>query len=208
MPMLALLVLLLLNRGNGQNDPSISCPFRLYCTEHGTTVLKLPAVPVSVKLLVRRVDDVSKTLEVYDPENCLPELLLRLNYSSFYPFGANAFEELFEPSNITFFDCSSIGQRHLRNREQAFSDAQDMLSCPIYTAEDYDDVVESDLVSCTKLFRRVLPVPAFDIQSNSLTLRWSKTNFDRRCFVDCKKSGKERKSVSLAATGEKRAKHS
>ena len=93
MPMLALLVLLLLNRGNGQNDPPIPCPFRLYCTEHGTKVLELPAVPVSVKLLVRRVDNVSKILEVYDPENCLPKLLLRLNYSSFYPFGANAFDE-------------------------------------------------------------------------------------------------------------------
>ena len=205
MPMLVLLLLLLLDLGNGQNDPPIPCPFRLYCTDNEVKMLELPAVPVPVKLLLRPSYVGSKTLEAYDPENCLPELFLRVNYSSFVPFrSTHGNEESYGWTNITFFNCSSIGQRHLRNEEQTFPNAPDMLSCPIYVADDFDDVVDLDLVSCTKLFRRVLPVPTYEIQANSFLLEQFEKNFASGCFVDCKKSGKKRKSIILAAIGEKR----
>ncbi|KAJ1379329.1 hypothetical protein SESBI_47003 [Sesbania bispinosa] len=193
----SLLMVLLMKLGSAQNG----CPFRLTCTQN-KKMLELPAVPVPVKLLVSDIDYGTRTLEAHDPENCLPRLFLRLNYSSFYPFSGVDYG-YGDRNNISFFDCSSVGKRHLRNNYQIQDDAQDMLSCPIYAADDFDGIIDTDLVSCTKLFEfdRVLPVPAYEIQRNSLSLGWSDTNFDRSCF-DCKhKSKKKTTSILLATAG-------
>ncbi|XP_061336784.1 rust resistance kinase Lr10-like [Gastrolobium bilobum] len=194
MTMLALVMLLLMNLGDAQNGPSIPCPFRVSCTQNNK-MLEIPVVRVPVKLVVSHIDYRLQTLEAYDPENCLPELFLRLNYSSFLPFF-----KFVEPYNISFFNCSSVGQRHLRNMYQIEEDAQDMLSCPIYMAYSEQSIVDLDLISCTKLFDQVFPFSPFAIMRNSFSLVWSETNFDSRCF-ECTQKSKKPTSIFLTAAG-------
>ncbi|KAJ1439195.1 Serine-threonine/tyrosine-protein kinase, catalytic domain [Sesbania bispinosa] len=198
MTILSLLMVLLMKLGSAENGPSNRCPFHLSCTQN-KLMLELPAVPVPVKLLVSVIYDETQTIVAHDPENCLPRLILKLNYSSFLPF-SGADSGYGARNKISFFDCSSAGKRHLRNYYQTQDDAQDMLSCPIYAADYYENsIVDLDLVSCTKLFDRVLPIPAYDIQSNSLVLGWSDTNIDRGCF-DCKHKSKKKTTTIILST--------
>ncbi|XP_020981618.1 rust resistance kinase Lr10-like [Arachis duranensis] len=206
--LLLLLLLVNLNLGNCGDHHPVQCPVRLYCKEnnilgiHYTTgILELPGFPSSVKLTVRHVNYTSKTLEIFDPKHCLPELFLRLNYSSFYPFRSikqsldfdSDLAEPPEPTNVTFFNCSSRDQPHRRRPSDSdeqdrisLTDEQDALSCPIYVAEDYDDVIDSNLLPCTKLFHRVMPVSATRIRSNSMVLVWNETTHNGHgCFVGC-----------------------
>lgn len=145
-----LLMLLLINLGNGQNDPSIRCPFRLSCARrhNNQQVLEFPAFPVPARFQVIDIDCKSQELFLSDTQNCLPRLFLRNNYSLFYPF------RLASPLvsyNITFFNCSSVAQHHLKSWEQTNPGAQDMLSCPIYAAGFGESVVGLDLFRCTKI---------------------------------------------------------
>ncbi|XP_061336783.1 rust resistance kinase Lr10-like [Gastrolobium bilobum] len=194
MTILALLLLLLMNVGNAKNGPSIACPIRVSCTENRKT-LELPAVPVPVKLVVSRIDYRLQTLEAYDPENCLPELLLRLNDSSFLPFFK--FTGSF---NISFFNCSSVKQRHPRYGNLTQDYAQDLLSCPIYVAYADESIIELDLISCTKLSDHVLPFLESEIMRNSISLVWTETNFDDGCF-ECTHKSKNPTSFVLTAAG-------
>ncbi|KAL2318177.1 hypothetical protein Fmac_032053 [Flemingia macrophylla] len=95
-------------------------------------------------------------------------------------------------SNLSFFNCSSVGHRHLRNYMQLRPDAHDMISCPIYVSDSYDSILKMDLTSCTKMFDIIAPVKAFYLQENFLGLRWFKPNCiegDIECF-DCKRTRK------------------
>ncbi|KAL2318182.1 hypothetical protein Fmac_032058 [Flemingia macrophylla] len=88
-------------------------------------------------------------------------------------------------SNLSFFNCSSVGHRHLRNYMQSRPDAHDMISCPIYVSDSYDSILKMDLTSCTKMFDIIAPVKAFYLQENFLGLRWFKPNRiegDIECF--------------------------
>ncbi|XP_016207330.1 rust resistance kinase Lr10-like [Arachis ipaensis] len=103
MPTFLLLLLLNLNLDIAIcHDDPVPCPVRLYCSENKTNILELPGFPSSVKLHVSRINYASKTLQVYDPEHCFPELFLRLNYSSFYPFRSikqYSFDDPLKPAN-------------------------------------------------------------------------------------------------------------
>jgi len=198
--------------GNGL--PSIGCPFNLSCTHDNKKILELPAYPLPIKLLITDINYMSHVLEARDPENCLPRLLLQSNFSSsIFPFriidGSGLDPQFDEFTNISFFDCSSLGRRYLRKDSQTYGDEQqDLISCPIYMAAFEDDMVESNLVFCTKLSQRVLPLIryfpveydyyGYTIRQTSISLSWSETNFDKGCFK-CKNKSKK---IILSSAGE------
>ncbi|XP_020961024.1 rust resistance kinase Lr10-like [Arachis ipaensis] len=211
--MAALLLMLLLNlnpdMGIYHDDP-VPCPVRLYCSEDKTNILELPAFPSSVKLPVTSISYTSNTLQVYDPKHCFPQLFLTLNYSSFYPFQSikqsldfDSFYDPLHPTNCTFFDCSSSVPPNILS---GYYEEQDLLSCPILIALDDDNIIESNLVFCTKLTRHVLPISLCNIKWNwePLYLVWSTETFKSGCFVACNVSNKgteHHESILLPLTG-------
>ncbi|KAK2453264.1 rust resistance kinase Lr10 [Trifolium repens] len=197
--------------GNGHNIPSIVCPFKLSCKHNNKKILELPAYPVPIKLIVNNINYTSQTLEAHDPHNCLSRLLLEHNFSSsIFPLRINGsrlyhyFEDDLYSFNVSFFDCSSLGQLYLKKKNQIdFDGEQDMISCPIYIAPFGYDIVEYNLVFCTKLSQRVPPLilsesSLYGIRENSILLSWSETNLDKGCFK-CKH--KSKKKIILSAVG-------
>ncbi|GAU44193.1 hypothetical protein TSUD_373280 [Trifolium subterraneum] len=192
-----LALLLLVNLGNGLSDTSISCPFKLNCT-HNMKILELPTHPVPVKLIITDIDYRFHWIYLSDPGKCLPRLLLDHNLSSVFPFSYDS--KFSEPTNISFFNCSSV--QHLRSNYQVDDGAQDMISCPIFVADsDNQNIVESDLVYCVKLFDRVSSFDAYSIQSNLLSWTWYGTNFDIECLRCEHKSKKKITFIILSSAG-------
>ncbi|XP_020540836.1 putative RING-H2 finger protein ATL21A isoform X1 [Jatropha curcas] len=103
---------LCLNAVCARNEPVIRFPFRiknrqfrscgypgfdLSCDKiSNRTILELP---YSVKFTVQAIDYASQELWVNDPNNCLPDQILSLNFSD-SPFDALYYQ------NFTFFNCS------------------------------------------------------------------------------------------------------
>ncbi|XP_052119359.1 rust resistance kinase Lr10-like [Arachis duranensis] len=220
MPALLLLLLVSLNLsigicyhdGDGDDDDDpVGCPVRVYCSENNANILELPGSSSSVKLPIRHINYTSKTLEIYDPKHCFPELSLRLDYSSFHPFryikhflDFDSYDDSLEPTNCTFFDCSSGVPANILIG--GFYDVEDLLFCPIYNSFDEDDVVEANLVFCTKLARHVLPISVCSNQTRwpPLYFGWSTNTFESGCFLACNKSNKGTqlyKSIFLPLTG-------
>ncbi|RHN77775.1 putative concanavalin A-like lectin/glucanase domain-containing protein [Medicago truncatula] len=196
-----LIVLLLLNKslGNGLSDASIGCPFKLNCT-HNMNILELPTHPVPVKLMVTDIDYRFKSIDLSDTRNCLPQLLFDHNFSSIDSLKLFV-SQFLGSTTISFFDCSWV--LHLRKNEQIYNSAQDMISCPIYVADsDLENIVESDLVYCIKLFDHVSSFDASTIQYNRLSLTWSGTNFDIGCLKCEHKSKKKITFVILSSADE------
>jgi len=201
---LALLLLLVsVNLVNGQNNDnsSVECPFRLSCSRYKNQYLEFPSKPVSKKFLIRDIDCKLKNLVLSDSQKCLPRLFLTNNFSLFYPFQSDS-----SYNNITFFNCSSVGVHHLKSWYQRNPGVQDMLSCPIYATDPYESVVDLDLLSCTRMFDKVLPVSArFHIMFNTVRLSWSETTFPSQCLEYDQlhhKSKKKLTSIILVTTGE------
>ncbi|XP_014521803.1 rust resistance kinase Lr10-like [Vigna radiata var. radiata] len=158
----------------GPNQPPIRFPFQLvkgihecahrgyclYCTQENNTMLFLP----TIKLQVENIDYENLQIYLKDPNNCLPKTLLNhFNSLNDYYFTVS--------SNLSFFDCSSVGYGQLRN---TYAYDQDMISCPIYVTDSQASVLEWDLTFCSKMFDVTAPVSAFDIIQNQLKLTWSK----------------------------------
>ncbi|MED6187192.1 hypothetical protein PIB30_074110 [Stylosanthes scabra] len=199
--LLLLLSLNLINIGISHDDP-VQCPVRLYCKQNESNILELPGVPSSVKLPVGRINFKLTTLEVNASGICLTDLFLRLNYSSFFPFryigtdfdlaGTSYDDDHYslEPRNITFF---------------RYPPSLYMVDCRIQVAEDDDGIIDLNLVYCTKLSRKILPIPAkFIREEGSFYLVWSKTNLRSECLVGCNKSNKGTQyyeSILLPITG-------
>lgn len=210
MIMITITLVLIPLLGNAQKIPTIGCPFKLSCN-HNKKILEIPAYPVPIKLLISEINYTSQVLRARDPENCLPRLLLlNSNFtSSIYPFrifdGSMLHQQFDEFTNISFFDCSSLVQRYLNNRYQLQGvEQEDMISCPIFMAGFRQDMVELNLVSCTKLSQRVSPLflpeeplQGLGIRQNSISLSWSKTNLDKGCFKCSNKS----KKIILSSAG-------
>ncbi|KAK7385005.1 hypothetical protein VNO78_30712 [Psophocarpus tetragonolobus] len=129
--------------------------FAVLCTPKEETVLELPSVPT--KLFVRNIDYKYHRIEIYDPENCLPNLLLKLGNASVSPFQFWPIED-FE-KNISFFRCDS------------------MLSCPILPLKSYIDVTITEILSCTKV-KDVLFVERYYsyVFYNKVLMEWPKSN--------------------------------
>ena len=207
----ALLVMTNLGSGHSKHrqcdsdGPSIRFPFKLIndndtdnsgfglSCSNKNTILQLPTFPDPVRLLVEDISYEAQILLAIDPDNCLPELFLKFYNSSIYPYQWQSET----PTNITFFDCSSIGYRHLR---QSYSDGQDLFSCPLYAADLDDSIIRLDLLSCTKKFDVVSPVDAYSLQHNYLSLGWSSPHYDFN------RKHKPKKKIStptiIGATGE------
>lgn len=199
--MLALLLLLSMNLVNGQNNDnsSVECPFRLSCSRNKNQIIEFPADPVPVKLLVTDIDCQSQQLYLSHPQNCLSSIFVTHNFSLFYPFSfASLFNRPSSVNNVTFFNCSSVGQ-HLRSWEQTKPGAQDMLSCPIYVADLSESVIELDLLRCTRMFDKVLPID-LSFRNNYLKLNWSEQTFHSQCLQPQIKS--KHTSIIAATTGE------
>ncbi|KAI9112502.1 hypothetical protein K1719_016425 [Acacia pycnantha] len=172
------LLVLLLKQGNGQNEHvpnDTTVPSHLYV--HGRMV-EFPSIPAlqGVSLKVSTIDYESLLLTVEDPEGCLPRLFLqrRLYNSSIYPLEFYLKTEY----NVTFFDCSSLGLRYLRNKDFSFSYKQDMFVCPIYAVSSNDSILERDVTFCTKMFQLVSPIPARSLQMNDLSFKLAQPKSD------------------------------
>ncbi|GAU21213.1 hypothetical protein TSUD_11300 [Trifolium subterraneum] len=76
-----------------------------------------------------------------------------------------------------------------------------MLSCPIYVADSTESVVDLDLLRCTRMLDKVLPIQASDIRLNSVILTWSKTNFPSQCLELHNRSKKNHTSIILETIG-------
>ncbi|PNX88963.1 receptor-like protein kinase [Trifolium pratense] len=160
---MTLMLVSLLANEHEQNIPSVGCPFNLSCThDNNKHILELPAHPIPIKLRVSYINYTSQVLEAHDLENCLPRLLLQqYNFSSsIYPFQivSSTPSQFDDFTNISFFDCSALRKHHLTDDYIYYwnyeSVQQDMISCPIYVAGFDEDIVESNLVSCTNMCSR------------------------------------------------------
>lgn len=201
-----ILALLLLQQqikhGNGlnNNNSSIRCPFRLSCSPNKNQVLEFPSLPE--KFIVNSIDCESKELYLYHPQNCFSSLLLTHNLSLFYPFRLQS-DFRFRSYNVTFFNCSSVRQHHLKSWDDTNPGAQDILSCPIYVADSTESVVDLDLLRCTRILDKVFPIEALNIRLNYLGLTWSETNFDSRCLdYALHTKSKNHTPIILETTGE------
>ncbi|KAK2453208.1 rust resistance kinase Lr10 [Trifolium repens] len=130
----------------------------------------LPTTTGPIKFIVHDIDYESNKISVSDPDNCISEKFFKLNTSSFLPYRFYSEYEI----KISFFNCSSIGKRYLRNPDMFSQDSQDMITCPIYASETFDSVFRLDLLSCTKMFDAL--VMQQGLTFNSLNLRWTEQN--------------------------------
>lgn len=181
--------------------------FALSCTHNNVTMLEFPANPAlaRVRLSVNSIDYESRQLHASDPHGCLPRLFLQLHNSSIYPFQFDSsftFNQYAKTStNVTFFNCSSVGSRYLTNRHSELSSPQDMFACPIYAADSEESVVELGLVSCTKMLELVSPVLAEELRENGITLKWSKPKCDVHNFY-CNHKPSNLPTIILPPTGD------
>ncbi|XP_026424760.1 putative RING-H2 finger protein ATL21B [Papaver somniferum] len=91
-------------KGRGREECG-SPGYQLICNEMNKTVLEFP---FSGKFFVRRVYSSLQKIEIYDPENCLPKRILKLNLSGTpYQLGSSY-------RKYSFLNCSSSGDS-LRN---------------------------------------------------------------------------------------------
>ncbi|KAI4308621.1 hypothetical protein L6164_031678 [Bauhinia variegata] len=185
--------LLLINRGSshnhckelrcGDNGPPIRFPFYLIddkadysgypsgfglsCTDKSQTLLELS----DVKLLVEQIDYQDQIIYTSNPKDCLPNQLLKIINSSNLPSKVGV-----DPTDFssTFFNCSSVEYKNLRTNYWT-TDEQDLFSCPIVVVHSYYDIVDLDLLSCTKLFDVTTDLFGFNYEYNNI-LRWSKPN--------------------------------
>ncbi|RDX99910.1 Rust resistance kinase Lr10, partial [Mucuna pruriens] len=174
----------------GMKDGCGSPGFCLYCTQNNDTMLVLP----TIELHVTYINYERQLIFLEDPENCLPKKFLKLNSFTLPPYLFYSSDEGPEINNLSYFDCPSVGQHHLRNR---YGFSQDMISCPIYVSNSLDSVLTMDLTSCTKMFDITAPVLASDLQENELSLRWYKPS-----CTECEAKGKRCKWKNNSTEGD------
>jgi len=133
-----------------------------------------------VKFYVSDIDYESHSMSISDPDNCLSEKFLKLYNSSFLPyrFVSNLDEK------YSFFNCSSVRKQHLRNEYQIYQESQDMITCPIYATYSQQDIVDLDLLSCTKMFDVNSSIMNSGLKYNIFNLSWPKPN-----SAECKDKG-------------------
>ncbi|KAI4313506.1 hypothetical protein L6164_026481 [Bauhinia variegata] len=191
--MLVVLLVLLMNLWCGYSDcqeyrcgddgPPIRFPFYLIhgktdqtsypegfgqtCTDKDQTILELS----NITFLVDKIDYYRQYVSLRNPENCLAMQFLNINHSSIFPLQFDV-----ENSNLTFFNCSSLGQQKLKSLYTRYSSYQDPF-CPIYVAESFYDIVDMDVVSCIKMFDVTIDLSYwFFIYNHSTLLTWSTPN--------------------------------
>uniref|UniRef100_F6H856 RING-type E3 ubiquitin transferase n=1 Tax=Vitis vinifera TaxID=29760 RepID=F6H856_VITVI len=159
----------------GDQGPLIQFPFRLKdrphhcgypgfelsCTENNQTMLDLP---VSVKILVKKIAYKSREIIVQDPDNCLARQLRNFNLA------ASPFYFKFE-RDFTLFTCSS---------DKTESYGFQSIPClsipgnPVYAVHSSRYVEDTDLSSCRRLYNASAPEDFMFIES-AFSLKWSKS---------------------------------
>ena len=172
----------------GDQGPLIQFPFRLKhqphhcgypgfnlsCTENNQTMLDLP---VSVKLLVKKIAYKSREILVQDPDNCLARQLGNLNLA------ASPFPFKFEKGFVTLFNCSSD-----KIETYGYDQSIPCLSIPgnpVYAVYSFRSVQYTDLSSCRRLYNASVPLfPLFSdhffcanciFNGSAFSLKWSKS---------------------------------
>ncbi|KAF7830702.1 rust resistance kinase Lr10-like [Senna tora] len=160
----------------GRDGPPVRFPFRLKdkqphhcgshgfdltCTQNHQTLLEFPTPAGHVQLFIKHINYMSQTLEVYDPQDCLPNKYLKLKDSILLsPF---TIEPPYSPFGISFFDCSSVSS-----------------SCPVLAVDSQDSFLCPELIFCTKMFDDESSlVSAGALKKNSLDLKWMKPDCSR-----------------------------
>lgn len=162
LPLIQMLVHLL-KQGNGQNQHvPFDKTFPFLFKNYGTMV-EFPSIPAlhGVSLVVHSINHESGIMYLGDPQGCLPRLFLQLglyNSTNILPL---EFYHMNEEYNVTFFDCSSLGTRYLRN---GYFSQDNMSICPIYAVSSNDSILYWDVTFCTKMSQLVSPIPAWYIQ--------------------------------------------
>ncbi|KAK6118993.1 hypothetical protein DH2020_047279 [Rehmannia glutinosa] len=156
-----------------KNGPTIQFPFRhkflrpeycgypgfdVYCNENNETVL---ALPLSVNVVVKKINYVSQQVHLYDPEKCLPKKLPYLNLSA-SPFH---FLETYL-YDYTLFNCSA-SKRNLYNFIPCLGDSGNQF----YAIDARDSMGSLSLTSCTKV-HEFSSVPWDIFHINDLDLNW------------------------------------
>ncbi|KAJ9679761.1 hypothetical protein PVL29_021618 [Vitis rotundifolia] len=166
----------------GDQGPLIQFPFRLQdqprhcgypgfnlsCTENNQTMLDLP---VSVKLLVKKIAYKSREIIVQDPDNCLARQLRNLNLS------ASPFHFKFEWEDFTLFNCSSD-----KTESYGFDQSIPCLSIPgnLYAVYSSRSVQYTDLSSCRRLYNASVPYDGdYIFNGNAFSLKWSHSKICR-----------------------------
>ncbi|KAL2327034.1 hypothetical protein Fmac_020461 [Flemingia macrophylla] len=142
------------------NNLSHNTGFELFCNDKKETLLQLPAVPF--QLFVKRIDYKAHQIEIYDPQNCLPNVFLKLGNSSVHPFQFQPFYDQQVKGNFSFFHCNSQ-------------------PCPIFKRSAYF-LIAPEMISCIKV-KDVFNVQwyVYDGQISSI-MKWSKSKHNcSRC---------------------------
>ncbi|KAK4258283.1 hypothetical protein QN277_007747 [Acacia crassicarpa] len=163
-----LLLLIVLKQGNGENQQvphHQTLPFRLYYNESATLMVEFPSIPAlqGLSFHVSQINYESHSLNIVDPEGCLPRLFLQrhlYNSSNIHPLEYHSYGNM--AKIVTYFNCSSAWSR---NDESNY--------CPIIAIDSDDSVLSRDLVSCSMISRLPSPIAAYDLQHFTfLTLKW------------------------------------
>ncbi|WKA07608.1 hypothetical protein VitviT2T_025409 [Vitis vinifera] len=170
----------------GDQGPLIQFPFRLKdqprhcgypgfelsCTENNQTMLELP---VSVKLLVKKITYKSREIIVQDPDHCLARQLRNLNLA------ASPFHFKFE-LDFTFFTCSSYKTAAPLLRAYTFFEHIPCLSVPgnlVYAVYSSIPLRLLDLSSCRRLYNASAPgnrdYEDYMFNGSAFSLKWSKS---------------------------------
>ena len=170
------------SNGCGDQGPLIRFPFRLKhqphhcgypgfelsCTENNQTMLDLP---VSVKLLVKKIVYKSREIIVQDPDNCLARQLRNLNLA------ASPFLFKFE-LDFTLFNCSSN-----KTDSDNFFQSIPCLSIPgnpVYAVYSSRSVQYTDLSSCRRLYKASVPYDGgYIFDGRAFSLKWSHSKICR-----------------------------
>nr|KYP63286.1 putative receptor-like protein kinase At5g39020 family [Cajanus cajan] len=158
---------------NNNLSHTVSYPpgFELFCNDKHETLLQLPAVPS--KLFVKRIDYKKQQIHIYDPQNCLPNVFLKLGNSSIYPFQFPSFLDQRRPDylNVSFFVCNSM-------------------PCPIMRPSA-NSLINPEMMSCTKL-ADALSVQWYywdwEVDRINFIMKWSKS--EHNCS-DCEAQGQK-----------------
>ncbi|XP_034710954.1 rust resistance kinase Lr10-like isoform X2 [Vitis riparia] len=162
------------SNGCGDQGPLIQFPFRLKhqphhcgypgfelsCTENNQTMLDLP---VSVKLLVKKIVYKSREIIVQDPDNCLARQLRNLNLV------ASPFHFKFERDITFFINCSPYVTLE---RIPCLSNPGN----PVYAVYSSSSVQDTDLSSCRRLYNASVPIDrGYILKGSAFSLKWSKS---------------------------------
>ncbi|KAL3645667.1 hypothetical protein CASFOL_010847 [Castilleja foliolosa] len=157
-----------------KNGPKIKFPFRdkhlhpeycgypgfdVLCNEKKETVLVLP---VSVQVVVKRINYVSQQVDLYDPDQCLAKMLPHLNLST----SQFHFLKKYYLHNFTLFNCSG-SKRYIRYPIPCLDGSR----YHSYAVDSEEDMNYDPLTSCTKI-HEIPNVPRRVFMKNALHLEW------------------------------------